>query len=370
MFFSITKKKQTNYTKSYKLENSLYFNCDGGWNIIELQNKKVFYKGYVLDEKFENVIKNYILNPTPRYKGNFACIICDEEKVTISHDIDRGFPIFLHKTQITNLFVGNFVNTNTFIDINSNFVVSLNHFKNYWISTESLEYKIGLHKIHDLIRKNFRSFLSTNKNPIKIFLSKGVDTVLAYSYLKKLTSNFEIIDKEYIKKTKFYNLNKKSLHKYWGYRHIHSWGNTPTVLITGACGDEYMMRGPEIIKMLFDFYNINFLEHLKFSLNAYHYKYFNRDKNLKIFQKNKKPFKNFIMTKMEIFKNLSNDHQHWHLDGTTFFTPFKDLEIANLFLQLPKEKLLEQALDAKISKDLISLNDPNDLKLLSKYKNS
>lgn len=370
MFFSISKTKQSNYTKSYKLDNGLFFNCDHGWNILNYQNKKIFYKGYVLHNDIENVIKHHTLSLTPRYKGNFSCIICDRDKITITHDIDRGFPIFSHKDQITNLIKGDLIYSNMFIDINSNLEISYNQFKNYSISNEMLEYEIGLKKIHFLIKNAFDSFLSKNKNPIKIFLSGGIDTLLAYSFLKKSTKNFELVNKEYVRKTNFYLKNKEHLVKFWGYNQMHSWGNTSSVLVTGGCGDEYMMRNPIIIKKLFDFFDIDFLNELKNNVNAYHFKYFNREKNLKIFQQPKNKMKNLILTKMEIFKNLSNDHQHWHLDGTTFFTPFKDLEIPNLFLQLPKEKLLEQALDAKISKDLISLNDPNDLKLLSKYKNS
>lgn len=369
MFFSISKTKQNNYTKSYKLDNGLFFNCDYGWNIITYQNNKIFYKGYVLNNTIENVIKNYSILPTPRYKGNFACIICDKDKVTITHDIDRGFPIFSHKNQITNLIKGNFITTNNYLQVDSNFDLSLNHFKNYWISTETLDYKIGLRNIHNLIKKNFKSFLSNNKDPIKIFLSGGIDTTLAYSYLKKFTKNFDIVNNEHITKTKFYVKNKKNLEKFWAYNQIHSWGNTSSVLVTGGCGDEYMMRSPQTIKDLCDFFDIDFFKELKNHTDAYHYKYFTKEKNAKIFQQLKKKKKNLIYVKMQIFKNLSNDHQHWHIDGTTFFTPFKDLEIANLFLQLPKEKLLEQALDGKISKDLISLNDPKDLNLLSKYKN-
>ena len=43
-----------------------------------------------------------------------------------------------------------------------------------------------------------------------------------------------------------------------------------------------------------------------------------------------------------------HDHQHWHLENTLTFTPFKDIEITKLILQLAPEDLIKHFKDAVI----------------------
>ena len=70
-----------------------------------------------------------------------------------------------------------------------------------------------------------------------------------------------------------------------------------------------------------------------------------------------------------ILNNLINDHQHWHIDETICFTPFKNIAIPGIILNLPKQNVIEQLLDAQFNKDLIIRNNPDDLRLLSTNKN-
>lgn len=367
MFFSISKKKQKNYTFSYKLGNT-FLNLDAGWTKFDLGHKQLFFKGYVLGEKITKLIPKLANDPTPKAKGNFCCVVSDGKKLTLTHDVHRSFPLYLHKDQITNLRIGEFIGSNVYLTIQNKFEIKKNRFRNYSISKEQITYKHGLKLIHKHLTKTFSSFIKNNSLPIKIFISGGVDTVLAYSYLKKLGAKFDVFKTECKRPTKFFTKNRKLIEKFWAYKQIHNWQES-SVLVTGSCGDEYMMRNPHTIKTFFDYYGIDIGKKINLNKHCYHYKYFNRPENIKVLKSKRQSIKNIYLTKMEIFKNMANDHQHWHLDNTLYFTPFKDLQLADLVLQLPKDQLLQQALDAKLSKDLIALNNENDLKLLSKYKN-
>ena len=64
-----------------------------------------------------------------------------------------------------------------------------------------------------------------------------------------------------------------------------------------------------------------------------------------------------------------NDFQHWHLDETLTFTPFKDLDLVQLILKGSKDLIQKQAADAYINKELIKLTNVANLKLISNYKN-
>ena len=365
MFFSIGKKKKSNFTTCHKAGD--YYIClDDGWTKFSKGQKQIFFKGYVLGQKTKTLISKMEKNPLPKYKGNFCCIIVDAKQITITHDIHRSFPLYLHGDQVTNLKIGKLIGSNVYVTIQKGFVIKKNSYKNYSISNEQIPYAKGLKHIHELLTKTFKTFLKHNKLPIKIFISGGVDTVLAYSYLKRLGAQFDILDTEHKKSTKFFAKNKNLIEKFWAYKQIHNW-HEPCVLVTGSCGDEYMMRNPNTVKKFFDFHGIDIANKMK--KEYYHYKYFNRPENKKVLTAKKQYFKNIYLAKMELFRNMSNDHQHWHLDNTLYFTPFKDLQLADLILQLPIDQLLQQALDAKITKDLIALNNKRDLDLLSKYKN-
>jgi hypothetical protein len=71
-----------------------------------------------------------------------------------------------------------------------------------------------------------------------------------------------------------------------------------------------------------------------------------------------------------LLDRAANDHQHWHLGNTLTFTPMRDLEILKLMLNLPWRDQVSQMLDSAISKELIKLNSPDILDILSVQKNT
>lgn len=374
MFFELSQKKQKNFTVCHQLSNELFLNLDSGWNNFIVDNKRLFFKGYISEKSsFEEIINKIIKDPTPKFKGNFFLIICDDEKIILTNDKDRGTPLYycgIDKV-ITNLYTKKEIRANTFCELDYSFNIKINRFKPYEVHEEKISYQTAIEKIYNIIANEFDNFLSKNKRPVKVFLSGGMDTVTLYSFLKKFTKNFEVIDYEYKKHTHFYKHNwHEHLKKYWAYNQIHSWGEDPTTLMTGACGDEYLLRGPATVKFLIDYYNIDLISLLHDNKDCYHYTYFMKEKNIKIFKENKKVFRNKKEMMYEVLSNLINDHQHWHLDNTICFTPFKNIELPHIIMNLEKDIIIEQMLDAKINRDLIIKNDPEDLKLLTKYKNT
>jgi hypothetical protein len=74
--------------------------------------------------------------------------------------------------------------------------------------------------------------------------------------------------------------------------------------------------------------------------------------------------------KQHIITRNSNDFQHWHLGNTTTLTPYDNLDLINLILNLSYPMLREQILDAGVHKLLIKRNVPRLLNLLSDDKNT
>ena len=373
MFFEISKIKNKNYPTNHQLKNGIFLNCDMGWKRIEYKNHIIFFKGYILnditDEQFyENIIKD----PTPTLDGNFFSIIVGEH-IAITNDKCRASPLrYIQKEKITNLEMEHLpVWSDKYLTIDNELNVTEHQYSPYTPSYQEIDYNSALAQVDKILCDSFEMFLSKNNKPLKVFLSGGIDTLTVYSYIKKFTKKFEIVDYEYKKFTHFYvkNWNTRLQH-FWGYTQIHTWGQIPTVLCSGACGDEYFLRGPAMLSVLAEYHQIDTLSLLEQNKQCYHYEYFKKNNNSQYF-KNKKETdtsskKNVIDY---ILNNLVNDHQHWHIDETICFTPFKNILIPNIMLNLPKENIIEKLLEAQFNKDLIVKNDPNDLKLLSTYKN-
>ena len=163
-------------------------------------------------------------------------------------------------------------------------------------------------------------------------------------------------------------MNQKLLETHQPYKQVHLWKD-PTVLITGMCGDEYFMRGPHTSAQCLKYHGYNLLERLKES--DYMYYFFNR-KNCTAGILNGidavKQGQSMEEVYTDIFNRNKNDHQHWHIDNTITFTPFKDTSIMEIILRGRAELLLDNARDAAIEKMLIEKRDPKKLKFLEKIK--
>ena len=374
MFFEISKIKNQNYTNNYQLKNNIIFNCDLGWQRIEYKHYIIFFKGYILDNlKDEEFYESIVTDPTPKFQGNFFCIIADET-ITVTNDKNRGSPLqYVQNQKITNLEQDlTPAWSDKYLTIDPLLTVTEHHFSPYTSFYETIDYDSALDQVDKILCDSFETFLSKNNKPIKVFLSGGIDTLTMYSYIKKFTTNFELVDYEYKKFTHFYRKNwDTKIRKYWGYNQIHSWGDVPAVLLTGGCGDEFFLRGPCTLAILAEHHQIDTFALLEQHTDCYHRHYLLLEKNSKYFR-NTNPDVDTSSKKNtidHILNNLINDHQHWHIDETICFTPFKNIAIPGIILNLPKQNVIEQLLDAQFNKDLIIRNNPDDLRLLSTNKN-
>jgi len=382
MFFKISKSTDNSYPQNHKLVNNTFFNCDLGWTKTEHNGFIMFFKGYIFEDiSQQQLLEDILVDPTPKHKGNFFAILSlpafagaiAGHEVVISHSVNRGSPLqYTQNECVSNLPQDmTMVYADKYVKIGDNLTVSVVEYSPLSELTELNGYEAVLEKVDSIICNTFEDFLTRNIRPLKFFFSGGIDTLTLYSYLTKFTKDFEFVDYEYVKFTHFWCNNEKQIKNHWCYTQMHSWGDLPTALVTGGCGDEYLLRGPKTISLLMQHYNIDILDLLQQNTSAYHYKYFYKDVNAEIFNTT---VDIDVTDKQKVVKYildiLLNDHQHWGIDETLFVSPFANIDIPSIMLNyLPKENLINQVLDAQFNKDLIKMNNPDNLRFLSPYKN-
>lgn len=382
MFFELSKTaNRDRFERFINLPNGLILSTDLGWQEYTIKDKHIVYKGYHAESFDQTDLFHQMLeDTTPRFKGNFYMFISDNNQTVLTHNADRSSYLIHKPNLISNLHLEleHKVPSNHLLSVDKNFNVEKNKFPTFSKEYPSYTLDQALDRVDTIILDTYENFLKHNTKPLKIFISGGIDTLMAYAYLDHLTKNYEIVDYEYHKFTYFYKKNwHDRVNRFWGYRQSHTWGDQPTVLVTGAMGDEYFMRSPTTTNMMLMHYGINVFDLFKDKEDCYHYTtYMKTEPNVQKFQKQlkdeqlKKLTSNETVIKTHILNQHENDHQFWHIDETTFFTPFKNLEIPKIILGLPKDVFLQQVLDAQFGKKIVERLDPNKLKLLSKQKNS
>jgi len=370
MFFELSKSSQKKFPQHFILPNKLVLNTDEGWKKIVLNDYVIILKGYSNNYDLETLASKLTTNERTSIKGNFCAFVCTDDSVKILHDRDRGFPIWIGERSITNLIEQSepvwedcTLTVDSMMNVDKKWT-SPYAFKRKEISDQSI-----IDNIHNLLNESFENFLSHNTLPLKMYLSGGIDTLLAWTYLDNFTKNYEIVDYEYIKNTYFYITNKKIIQKHQLYNQIHLWDH-PCVLVTGSCGDEYFMRGPHTAGQILKYHGYNLIENI--SESDYMWYFLNRESSKQGVLNgidSVKEDQSLESVYEDVFARNKNDFQHWHLDNTLTFTPFKDTSITELVLQSSTEQLISQAKNASIQKELIRKIDNRKLKFLTKWKN-
>lgn len=363
MFFSISKQKDNRFLNNFSLGN-FYFNCDNGWVISE--NK--FFKGY----------------KTPNCShGNWTeVILTGERDIRVDSDGLRSYPLWWDNDNkiLTNLNGnGERIWADTNVSITKDFILkkSRREFPEF-----SDNIPITLDNFLDWIIKNLNNkvndfFQKYEKENLKFFPTGGIDTGTIYALLKynKKDSNVDVINYEYFYYDNFCNKNiDKIQNNYWAYKQIHHW-KEKSFLLSGGCGDEFWFRGPYTISIWSAWHDINLPEILQKN-KGYHTDYFFKEKNINIFQKSfenrhkiQEMYPTYESLKNQILNINANDHQHWHLNNTITWTPFKDLKITNKILLLPFDDILNQIIDASLNKKVIKELAPEILSTISETKN-
>lgn len=338
MFFSVSKKPNDDFPNHINW-GDLFVDFDNGWTVSD----SCITKGY----------------------NNKSCTISfKDNSIYIDTGHRQTFPIFVNNKNfvVSNLLPGEFflgtvaVTTSDIVKTPTPRV----EFKNLNLSDNDIIDRIDSTIANSILQINYTQ-------PLKLFLTGGVDTLLLASYLIKYNIPYELVTCEHIDLDYFLCCNRSKLKKFWAYKSMHHW-KEPTALLSGANGDEMMLRNPVDAYCILKHHNEDLVAECQRN-NYYHTTHFLKDKNQQQYS-NAPSFSSEEELKTYILNRNSADFQHWHLGNTLTITPFDNLDLNLLMLNLSYPAMRSQILDASISKDLIARNSPGVLKYLSKDKNT
>lgn len=369
MFFSITLEPDTRFPDQRKITDRYWFNSDPGWT----WSGSFVYKGYADQIPLDQIPAHF--NRCNNYTGNFCVVNFDHNVITVRHNRNRSFELWYDQTTLTNLPPPQ-GRENVWA---SHAVVIDDEVRLFPIATDNrppggeLTWNQALDQVLELLEQNIREFVTTNRPQLKLYLSGGIDTLMLYSLLTKLEIPFELVTAAHYDQDEFTTRNHEALNYFWNYSQIHHW-REPSWLVTGSHGDEYFLRGPEVIAMLTSWHDIDFNKIMQDNPDAYHAYYFRKyetvfktawDNRLSL----QKQYPKIQLLHNHIINFLINDYQYYHLGNTLTWTPFRNIEIVRILLQVPIKELLSQFISANFSRNIVSRHNPDLLKSLSRFKN-
>ena len=374
MFFKIAPQNLDRFMFNYRLNDTYWLNCDAGWTDIATKYGVAYIKGYCHERAFDtNFAEELFEDLEPKFTGNFLAVLARSSgTIDITSDITRSTPLWRDATSVGNIDIVDGINvwaTNT-----ASIAAEITEHTWSDITPNDLTHKTfsdAADHIHSILVEKF-TWLKDNGKNIKIFYTGGIDTLLCISYLRKLGIQHELVTAEHYDYDKFTCNFDKDIKNHWSYNQMHHW-REPTYFVTGACGDEFFLRGPATANLILTHFGINILKLVK--PNHYHYHSFQDQEKLDIYnaQRHDPAITAILTDKKElsdwIVGMCMNDHQHWHLGNTLTFTPFKDTRILAIMLEMQKNDIAECVADAKMQRELIRRNNPNLLQYLDQYKN-
>jgi hypothetical protein len=375
MFFQISKSTQNNFPNNYQTENFV-ISLDEGWSTaMDRHNNKIWYKGYLDDLNLSDHVLDIAEEEEPQHSGNFCVIKVFDQGLTIRSDRLRSFPLWHDAEGLTNLYPkGETIWTDSFVMLKNDMTLIHSKFDAIGaIDDSTLSATEVIDQVDAILDEKVKAFLSNLKSPLRVFLSGGIDTALIFSYVQKHTKNYELVLNSHCDFDYFYLKNHSTLSNNWGYNQIHHW-NEHCVLASGAPGDEFTVRSPTTANMLLLHYGTSIAELLDDPRYAdcLHYLYFNKQKNLDLWSKQKTEY--VEQSLRDVIKKCCdyniNDWQHWHIGKTLTWTPLRDLRIFKLLARLELPSLKDQIMNSVVQRELIKRNNPTLLDYLSTQKNS
>ena len=375
MFFKITSQKLDKFPFNHQLNETHWLNCDAGWTDVETKYGVAYIKGYCHERAFDVDFAEELFEDTePRFTGNFLAVLARSSgAIDITNDSTRATRLWRDAASVGNIDIADGINvwaTNT-VTITATEMVERTWDNITPHNVPACNFNDALDQIDNILTEKFTWLKDTAKN-IKIFYTGGIDTLLCISYLRKLGIQHELVTSEHYDYDKFTCNFDKDIKNHWGYRQMHHWCE-PTYLVSGACGDEFFLRGPATANLILSHFGINILQLL--TPNHYHYHSFRDQEKLDIYtqQRHDPEIQKMLSNKKEVSDYIvgmcMNDHQHWHLGNTLTFTPFKDTRILAILLEMEKNEIVQSILDARIQRELIRRNNANLLQYLDQYKN-
>jgi hypothetical protein len=315
----------------------------------------------------------------PDQTGNWAGLQWIDSRLYLDHGAWRSFPLWWDEGSrtLTNLLgTGQpvWANTQVYLDAGGLHTVPFDPVGQ--ISQEILTPDQAADMICDrLVQQVQRLPSQCVDRPCRLFLTGGIDTLMIFSAFKHAQVPVDVIDYEHLEYDWFLDQNLQEIkNRHWAYRQIHHW-TRPTVLVTGGCGDESMLRGPSTLALWAAWHDLD-VSSMLLSRNGYHVHYFTQPKNIQIFQEHwqqREQIQETYTTAQDLYQQIMdinlNDHQHWHLGHTLTWTPLLDLEMTKILLRLDQDSVIEQMIDADLSKRVVGKLFEPALALLSPSKN-
>lgn len=362
MFFSISKSIDTTFPNQTRL-GDLLVNHDNGWTVKEDFLYKGFAENGMLSLENSSQIKNF-----QNQKGTFCILYLDANKIKIITGNKQKFPIFVdyENHTLSNLYESETVAHNGFT-IDNQVITVLSGGTLSFCDKNLCDEEI-LTKINQILETKICSMISDR--PFKLFLTGGFDTLIIASYILKNKIPYELVNGEHAEMDHFtcYHRNR-ILKSFWAYRTIQHW-KTPEILLTGAHGDEMLLRDATQAFLFLKYHGEDLLSVINNNQHLYQSIHYSKKECIETYDALENiTFDSEQDLKSWMLNTFARDYQHWHLGNTTFFTIFDDLDLLDLSLNFSYEKIRAQLLDGEVCRTLIEMNRPGLLKLLSNNKN-
>lgn len=375
MFFHIGKITQSNFPHNHQSKDFI-ISLDEGWTHVQDHlGNDVWYKGYLDDDILSRFAVNISSETIPSYSGNFCVIKITDQGVVLRSDRSRSWPLWYDPSLgLTNLHdIGETIWVDCLVTLNQDLTLTRSYHDAIGpISNITNSFETVVNEIDHILDKKISNFLSIIDKPLRVFLSGGIDTALVFSYIKKHTSNYDLILANHLDYDYFYLKNHSYLETLWGYTQIHHWLDD-CYLASGAPGDEYTARSPVTANILLRSHGTSIPELLQDPKYAdcLHYSYFMQDKYLKMWDDQTGDPVWPLDEAVKVCCNYNiNDWQHWHLGRTLTWTPLRELDVFKLVASLGIDDLKDQVMNSVLQIELIRRNDPKILTYLSEQKNS
>jgi len=161
-------------------------------------------------------------------------------------------------------------------------------------------------------------------------------------------------------------LTKKHLskhHCFWGYGQMLDEGQ-PHIQATGYFGDAYISRDPVYVSLYLKKWNINLTEEFDKAGQSYMRNTFDRQH-----RDNLAKLDYPVDPDASLIDMLINDFQVWHIDECLTWTPFVDIEFMRLCLSMDPDTVIDQCVNAGLSKSLIKRLSPARLEEVQQNHN-
>lgn len=364
MFFEISQNLPPTWPYRW-IMGSWHIGTDAGWAHWQNRRFECIYKGYAESQPLTTVVERVCMQEHPGLLGNFCVLVWDRQLnlLSIKTDKYRSFPIYIQdEVSVTNLFVRQHTAwSDSLVTIDHGLRTAETKFD---IIGDTAAAENDIDWIHHRLQSRIQDFANHNTLPIRVFLSGGVDTLLIYSYLVALDINCEIVNGLHFEFDEFWLGHSGEIKKFWAYSQLHHWRD-PCVLVSGAPGDEFMLRSPTTANLWLQNHGTNIPAELANRPDCLHHAYFSQPKHLELFRQQCDQ----RLDNQGLCNIVVNDWQHWHLGNTTTWTPLRDLEIFKVIINLPCEQVVSQIFNSDISRTLIERNVPGLSRCISNQKN-